>query len=54
MYILLTGKPPFGGKDNQQILTKVKKGEFSMSNKIFEYITEEAKDLLKKLLTYNP
>jgi len=35
MYILLTGKPPFGGKNNAEILRKVKLGEFSMKKKVF-------------------
>ena len=33
MYILLSGRPPFDGKDDREIIKKVRLGEFSLSGK---------------------
>lgn len=49
LFILLSGKPPFSGSTDQ-ILSKVKKGNYSFSNKCWDTISEEAKDLIGKLM----
>eukprot|EP00825_Cyclidium_porcatum_P045113 TRINITY_DN6771_c0_g1_i3.p1 TRINITY_DN6771_c0_g1~~TRINITY_DN6771_c0_g1_i3.p1 ORF type:complete len:455 (+),score=106.20 TRINITY_DN6771_c0_g1_i3:263-1627(+) len=48
MYILLCGYPPFWGKTDQEIYDKVKQEED------WEMISEDAKALIVKMLTYNP
>lgn len=53
LYVLLSGFPPFDGPDDESILAKVKKGKYSISEG-WEGISAEAKDLVKKMLTYNP
>jgi len=53
MYILLCGYSPFNGRTEEAILEKVKIGKFSMSDSIWEEVSNEAKDLVKKLLTKN-
>jgi calcium-dependent protein kinase len=54
MYILLTGEPPFNGENDEEILRNVKTGIVNFSSPIFEEVTKDAKDLLKKLLHITP
>ena len=54
MYILLTGKPPFGGINDEEILSKVKKGKFDLTKYPWGVISNEAKDLIKKLIEIDP
>lgn len=53
MYTLMNGKPPFGGRSQSEILTRVAKGEYDLSSKRFEKASKESKDLLVQLLRYN-
>ncbi|CAG9332140.1 unnamed protein product [Blepharisma stoltei] len=50
MYILLSGCPPFDGKDDNEILLNVAKGSYDISDDPWLRISAEAKDLLSKLL----
>ena len=50
LFLMLSGKPPFNGNNDQAILTAVYKGEFSMNTPEWENISEEAKDLISKML----
>ena len=50
LFIMLSGKPPFGGKSNKEIIDNVLKGEYSFKNPVWEHISDEAKDLIAKLL----
>ena len=50
MYILLTGKPPFGGNDDKEIIQKVKTGVYDTKSPFFTRLSTEAKDLIQKLL----
>ncbi len=54
MFILLSGKMPFNGYDEDEILEKVSKGKFDLKQKEFLKVSLEAKDLICKLLTFNP
>ncbi len=47
MYILLSGVPPFNGKDDEQILQAVKKGKISFRNLDFGNVSSEAINLIK-------
>ena len=51
LYILLSGKPPFDGNDDREIVKNVKTGVYSMTGPEFKAISSEAKDLIKKMLT---
>lgn len=53
-FILLCGYPPFNGRNNEEIIASVRRGKFDFSYESFQYVSEEAKDLLKKMLTKNP
>ena len=54
MYILLSGSPPFDGRTDQEIMSKVKSGKFDFNKKIFELISSESKDLISNLLQIDP
>jgi calcium-dependent protein kinase len=53
MFILLGGSPPFNGNDDDEILRSVKRGEYSLEGKAWNYISKGAKDLLRKMLTHD-
>ena len=50
IFILLSGYPPFDGNNEQEILAKVKEGNFSFGESIWNSISSESKDLIQKLL----
>lgn len=54
MYILLSGTPPFEGKNDEEILDKVRLGKYTFSTSNWNNISEEAKDLIEKLLRMDP
>ena len=53
MYILLSQRPPFGGRDDYEIMETVKTGKYDLSSPPFDKISEEAKDLIRKTLNMN-
>lgn len=53
-YIMLSGCPPFNASTDEEILMKIKRGDYSVNLPAFEKISESGMDLLKKLLTYEP
>ena len=53
MYILLTGRPPFNGSSEEEIMKKIKEGNYDLKKYPWGIISEEAKDLLKGLLQVN-
>jgi len=53
MYILLSQRPPFGGRDDYEIMENVKTGKYDLSKSPFDKISSEAKDLIKKTLNMN-
>ena len=54
LYILLTGRPPFDGNDDEEILENVKKGVYDKWAYPFPLLSAHAKDLINKLLQYDP
>lgn len=53
MYILLCGNPPFNGDTDQDITKNVIEGIFYFDDPIWCSISEEAKNLIKEMLTLN-
>jgi calcium-dependent protein kinase len=53
MYILLCGEPPFKGETEEEIFANVKKGKYSFSQPEFSNVSDNCKDLIKKLLAPN-
>lgn len=54
LYMLLAGKMPFDAHTEEILIKKIKRAEISTQIKIFEKASEEAKDLIHKMLELNP
>ena len=54
LYILLCGSPPFYGKNEKEIFQKVLDGTINFKHKIWNKISQDAKNLVTKLLQVNP
>ena len=52
-YILLSGMPPFNGQSDQDIMNKVRAGQFSFDDRVWQTISENAKSFIRSLLTYD-
>jgi calcium-dependent protein kinase len=52
LYIMLCGSPPFNGSDDQ-IIQKVKKGQWTFHGNVWSSIDDSAKDLVSKLMEFN-
>ena len=50
LYILLSGKPPFNGDDDNEVMANVTTGQYDLHCAPFNRISNSAKDLIKKLL----
>jgi calcium-dependent protein kinase len=51
---LLSGRPPFDGSDDREIVKNVKIGNYSFSGSEWKNISRDAIDFIKKMLTYDP
>jgi len=54
MYILLCGYPPFNGPNDKIIFQRVLEGKFAFPDEDWSGISKQAKDLIKKMLCYDP
>ena len=54
MYILLSGRPPFGGDNDKEIMEKVIVGKYDLETSPFDKLSNSGKDLIKKLLKIKP
>jgi len=54
MYTLLSGYPPFHGRNDKEVLAKVKKGSFDFPGRDWRHISYDAKGLISDLLKFNP
>lgn len=50
MYIMLSGKVPFPGRNEAEIIKNVIKGEFHFKHPAFDQVSQECKDLIQKCL----
>lgn len=50
LYILLSGKVPFPGRNELEIISNVIKGEFHFNHEAFKHVSSECKDLIVNLL----
>jgi calcium-dependent protein kinase len=54
LYIMLSGKPPFSGKNDSEILSKVANGKYSLSGDVWNRRSDDLKDLIKSLMEKDP
>lgn len=54
LYILLCGYPPFNGRNEFEIFSKIIKGEFIFPEEEWAAIRPEAKALVRRMLAYDP
>jgi len=54
MYILLTGKAPYFGNDDERIIAQAKKGIFNRKLLIDTQVSKQALTLIDKLLEKDP
>lgn len=54
MYILLCGYPPFEGDNNKEIFKNVLQQKLRFEERDWKNISDEAKDLISKMLDKNP
>ena len=50
VFMLLSGRCPFGGKDDEQIQANVLRGKYLFKKGAWEGVSNEAKDFINKLL----
>jgi len=50
LYIMLSGKVPFPGKTEPEIIRNVIKGQFHFNHEAFKNVSNECKDLIKQCL----
>ena len=50
LYILLSGEPPFNGPTDEEIVDKIKIGEYSFDGARWDEVSPEAKDLISRIL----
>lgn len=53
LYMLLTGKLPFDGRTNEDILSQQRAGDIKFDTPEWEAVSPEGKDLCQKLLNYS-
>eukprot|EP00190_Bangiopsis_sp_CCMP1999_P007017 CAMPEP_0198722290 /NCGR_PEP_ID=MMETSP1475-20131203/72_1 /TAXON_ID= ORGANISM="Unidentified sp., Strain CCMP1999" /NCGR_SAMPLE_ID=MMETSP1475 /ASSEMBLY_ACC=CAM_ASM_001111 /LENGTH=522 /DNA_ID=CAMNT_0044483193 /DNA_START=172 /DNA_END=1740 /DNA_ORIENTATION=- len=54
LYIMLSGKVPFYGKSDRQILKMTLRGKFNIEKEPWPHISEEAKECVALMLTMDP
>ena len=54
MYIMLVGAPPFNGEEEDDILRSVTSGKYDTTCTAYTSLSDNAKNLMTRLLTYNP
>ncbi len=53
MHVLLSGRPPFEGTCDDEITKKVRVGTYDLNIEELSKVSKDAKDLLKRMLTYD-
>ena len=54
LYILLVGYPPFYDEDQEKLYNRIKQGHYDYPSPEWDTVTDEAKQLIDKMLTVNP
>eukprot|EP01017_Pseudomicrothorax_dubius_P006739 TRINITY_DN11984_c0_g2_i1.p1 TRINITY_DN11984_c0_g2~~TRINITY_DN11984_c0_g2_i1.p1 ORF type:complete len:475 (+),score=68.46 TRINITY_DN11984_c0_g2_i1:61-1485(+) len=51
LYVLLCGAPPFNGKNDDEIMKAIKRGKYHFDYEEWKSVSENAKDLIRLLIT---
>jgi calcium/calmodulin-dependent protein kinase I len=54
VYILLGGYPPFIEQNQRELFRKIRKGQYEFHEEYWGQVSDEAKNLISKLLTVSP
>ena len=54
LYVLLGGYPPFYDENEPRLFQKIANGIYDFDDDVWEVVSEDAKDLIRGLLTVNP
>jgi len=54
LYTLLWGLPPFNENQNAELFEKIKTAEYSFPSPEWDHVSDDAKDLISKLLVVDP
>ena len=54
LYMMLVGRAPFDGKDDEEIIENIEKGQFNKNHRKLIAASREIQDLVSKLLEVNP
>ena len=54
LYIMLSGKVPFPGKNEAEIIHNVMRGEYHFKHAAFNGVSDQCKDLISKCLVKQP
>ena len=54
MYVLVSGYLPFQGDNRNQVFNKIQKGQYHFNHKEFDKVSEQGKNLIRKMLVVNP
>ena len=54
LYILLSGRPPFAGENDKEIMDRVATGKYDLQASPFNKVSKHCIDLIQKLLTMDP
>ena len=54
LYMFIVGHAPFDGKNNKEIMEKIKEGKYLKTEKRWKKASKEVKDLINKLLVLEP
>ena len=51
LYVFMSGYLPFQGKNRADVFNKIKQGKFHFDHVEFKSVSDDVKDLIRKLLT---
>ena len=54
LYMLVSGVPPFWGRSDAEIRQRTLRGKYSFPSRQFQHVSEEAMDLIRRLLELDP
>jgi len=51
LYMILSGKYPFDGSGRAEVFAKIQSGVFEFPQSVFAKVSEDCKDLIRKMIT---